>query len=76
VSGLFVFPTYPTLFAAVEMDNTGSIRIGNVAFNHPFLIPGTEMIVSSMILAFIFGGMMLLPTPGRDGKFLQNSGLA
>ncbi|MFA0705660.1 anaerobic C4-dicarboxylate transporter, partial [Vibrio sp. 10N.222.48.A3] len=28
VSALFVLPTYPTLLAAVEMDDTGSTRIG------------------------------------------------
>jgi anaerobic C4-dicarboxylate transporter DcuA len=35
VSALFVLPTYPTLLAAVEMDDTGSTRIGKAVFNHP-----------------------------------------
>jgi hypothetical protein len=35
-----VLPTYPTLLAAVEMDDTGSTRIGKYVFNHAFLIPG------------------------------------
>lgn len=39
VSALFVLPTYPTLLAAVEMDDTGSTRIGKFVFNHSFLIP-------------------------------------
>lgn len=39
VSALFVLPTYPTLLAAVEMDDTGSTRIGKYVFNHAFLIP-------------------------------------
>lgn len=39
VSALFVLPTYPTLLAAVEMDDTGSTRIGNLVFNHPFFVP-------------------------------------
>ncbi len=39
VSALFVLPTYPTLIAAVEMDDTGSTRIGKFVFNHPFIIP-------------------------------------
>ena len=38
VSALFVLPTYPTLLAAVEMDDTGSTRIGKFVFNHPFLL--------------------------------------
>ena len=42
VSALFVLPTYPTLLAAVEMDDTGSTRIGKAVFNHPFLVPRSE----------------------------------
>ncbi|WP_016603166.1 anaerobic C4-dicarboxylate transporter, partial [Yersinia pestis] len=41
VSGLFILPTYPTLVAAVQMDDTGTTRIGRFVFNHPFFIPGT-----------------------------------
>ena len=41
VSGLFILPTYPTLVAAVQMDDTGTTRIGKFVFNHPFFIPGT-----------------------------------
>jgi anaerobic C4-dicarboxylate transporter DcuA len=43
-SALFVLPTYPTLLAAVEMDDTGSTRIGKYVFNHAFLIPGVVAI--------------------------------
>ncbi|WP_299789388.1 anaerobic C4-dicarboxylate transporter [uncultured Shewanella sp.] len=59
VSALFVLPTYPTLLAAVQMDDTGSTRIGNMVFNHPFLIPGLVTITTSVALGFAFGGMML-----------------
>ncbi|MCU7987873.1 anaerobic C4-dicarboxylate transporter [Shewanella sp. SW24] len=59
VSALFVLPTYPTLLAAVEMDDTGSTRIGKAVFNHPFLVPGVVTIATSVALAFLFGGMML-----------------
>ncbi|AZG34080.1 MULTISPECIES: anaerobic C4-dicarboxylate transporter [Shewanella] len=59
VSALFVLPTYPTLLAAVEMDDTGSTRIGKAVFNHPFLIPGVVTIATSVALAFLFGGMVL-----------------
>ncbi len=59
VSALFVLPTYPTLLAAVQMDDTGSTRIGNMVFNHPFLIPGLVTISTSVALGFAFGGMML-----------------
>jgi anaerobic C4-dicarboxylate transporter DcuA len=59
VSALFVLPTYPTLLAAVEMDDTGSTRIGKAVFNHPFLIPGVVTIATSVALAFLIGGMIL-----------------
>ncbi|MGO2498299.1 MAG: anaerobic C4-dicarboxylate transporter [Vibrio litoralis] len=59
VSALFVLPTYPTLLAAVEMDDTGSTRIGKWVFNHPFMIPGVVTIASSVMLGFVFGGFLL-----------------
>ncbi|BBQ51780.1 anaerobic C4-dicarboxylate transporter [Aeromonas jandaei] len=59
VSALFVLPTYPTLLAAVEMDDTGSTRIGKAVFNHPFFIPGTATIAIAVALGFFFGGIML-----------------
>ncbi len=59
VSALFVLPTYPTLLAAVEMDDTGSTRIGNLVFNHPFMIPGVITIAAAVTLGFIFGGFIL-----------------
>ncbi|AEX72148.1 hypothetical protein CDCE8392_1155 [Corynebacterium diphtheriae CDCE 8392] len=45
--------------AAVEMDDTGSTRIGKAVFNHPFLIPGTVGIAISVALGFLFGGLIL-----------------
>ncbi len=59
VSALFVLPTYPTLLAAVEMDDTGSTKIGKYVFNHSFIIPGIVTIASSVIFGFILGGLIL-----------------
>lgn len=59
VSALFVLPTYPTLIAAVEMDDTGSTRIGKYVFNHPFFIPGVVTIAFAVLFGFIFGGIIL-----------------
>ena len=59
VSALFVLPTYPTLLAAVEMDDTGSTQIGKYVFNHPFIIPGTVCIAISVALGFAFGSVIL-----------------
>lgn len=58
VSALFILPTYPTLLAAVEMDDTGSTRIGKAVFNHPFLIPGTVSIVASVLLSYLLGALI------------------
>ncbi len=59
VSALFILPTYPTLLAAVEFDDTGSTRIGKYVFDHPFIIPGTLTIVFAVILGFIIGHIVL-----------------
>lgn len=59
VSALFVLPTYPTLLAAVEMDDTGSTRIGKYVFNHPFFIPGVTTITSAVALGFTFGSLFI-----------------
>ena len=59
VSALFVLPTYPTLLAAVEMDDTGSTRIGRWVFNHPFMIPGVVAISLSVALGFLVGNWVL-----------------
>ncbi len=59
VSALFVLPTYPTLLAAVEFDDTGSTRIGKYVFDHPFIIPGVLTITLSVVLAFLIGNMVL-----------------
>lgn len=54
VSALFVLPTYPTLLAAIEFDDTGSTRLGKYVFDHPFLIPG----VVTTTLAVTFGFLL------------------
>lgn len=59
VSALFVLPTYPTLLAAVEMDDTGTTRIGKAVINHPFLLPGVLGIAYSVALGFLIGPIVL-----------------
>ena len=59
VSALFVLPTYPTLLGAVQMDDTGSTRIGKLVFNHPFFIPGVLAIAISVALGFVVAPLML-----------------
>jgi len=59
VSGLFILPTYPTLVAAVQMDDTGTTRIGRFVFNHPFFIPGTIGVFLSVLFSFALGALVL-----------------
>lgn len=53
VSALFVLPTYPTLLGAVQMDDTGSTKLGKYVFNHAFLIPGVLAIALSVTFGFV-----------------------
>ena len=57
VSALFVLPTYPTLLGAVQMDYTGTTRIGKWVFNHAFFIPGVLAIVIAVALGFVAAGL-------------------
>ncbi|MCI5787042.1 MAG: anaerobic C4-dicarboxylate transporter [Helicobacter trogontum] len=57
VSALFVLPTYPTLLGAVQMDDTGSTRIGKFVFNHSFILPGIIAVAFAVALGFIVAPM-------------------
>ena len=59
VSALFVLPTYPTLLAAIEFDDTGSTRIGKYVFNHPFLIPGVLTISLAVTFGFLLAPLII-----------------
>jgi anaerobic C4-dicarboxylate transporter DcuA len=59
VSALFILPTYPTLLAAVQMDDTGTTQIGKAVFNHPFILPGLINIAIAVALGFVFGSFIL-----------------
>lgn len=58
VSALFVLPTYPTLLGAVQMDDTGTTRIGKWVFNHSFFIPGVLAIFFLVALGFVVCGFV------------------
>lgn len=53
VSGLFILPTYPTLLGAVQMDDTGTTKIGKFIFNHSMLVPCILCIFISVGLGFV-----------------------
>ena len=57
VSGLFILPTYPTLLGAVQMDDTGTTKIGKFIFNHSMLLPCILCIFISVALGFVLAPM-------------------
>lgn len=59
VTGLYLLPTYPTTVAAIEMDDTGSTRIGKYVFNHPFLLPGVTSVAVAVLLGFAVTAVIL-----------------
>ena len=58
-SSLFILPTYPTLLAAVELDDTGSTRLGTRFFDHPFLIPGLVATGLSVVFGFLLAALVM-----------------
>ena len=58
VSGLFVLPTYPTTLGAIQMDDTGTTRIGKWIFNHSFSLPGMLAVFFSVALGFVVCGLI------------------
>ncbi|QDK12593.1 anaerobic C4-dicarboxylate transporter family protein [Klebsiella aerogenes] len=50
-ASLFILPNYPTLLAAVELDVTGSTKLGRHIIDHPFLLPGLASVLLSILFA-------------------------
>ncbi len=50
-ASLFILPNYPTLLAAVTLDDTGSTKLGNRIIDHPFIVPGLMATVLSILFA-------------------------
>jgi anaerobic C4-dicarboxylate transporter DcuA len=59
VNGYFFLPTYATLLAAISFDQTGTTRIGKYVLNHSFMLPGVVATVSSVVIAFLIGKIIL-----------------
>jgi anaerobic C4-dicarboxylate transporter DcuA len=53
VSGDFVIPGYPTLLAAINMDRTGTTKIGKYVLNHSFMLPGLVTTVVSIVFGIL-----------------------
>ncbi len=50
--GYFFLPNYPTDIATVNMDRTGTTKIGKYVLNHSFMIPGLIVVVVSTAMAY------------------------
>jgi len=58
VYGYFFIPNYPTDIATINIDRTGSTKIGKYVLNHSFMVPGLiSVLVSTVVcyaLAYLF----------------------
>lgn len=59
VANYYLLPNYPTTVAAMEMDDTGSTRVGRNVFAHPFVMPGTVSIAVCIVLGFLLAPLVL-----------------
>jgi len=53
VNGLFFLPTYGTIIAAVNFDQTGTTKIGKYLLNHSFMIPGLVVTICSVLIGIL-----------------------
>ncbi len=53
VNGYFFLPTYGTVIAAVNFDQTGTTKIGKYLINHSFMLPGLVTTISAVVLALL-----------------------
>jgi len=50
----FFLPGYPTLLAAINIDRTGTTKIGKYVINHSFLRPGLVAVIVAIASGFLF----------------------
>lgn len=53
VNSFFFIPSYPTMVAAVELDQSGTTRVGKFIINHSFMLPGIAATGSACIASFL-----------------------
>jgi anaerobic C4-dicarboxylate transporter DcuA len=53
VNGYFFLPTYGTIIAGVNFDQTGTTKIGKYLINHSFMIPGLVTTISAVLIALL-----------------------
>lgn len=52
-NSVFLLPTYGTLLAAVNFDQTGTTKIGRYLLNHSFLLPGLVTVATAIVIALL-----------------------
>lgn len=57
-SSYFMLPGYPTLLAAINMDRTGSTKIGKYVVDHSFMRPGLVTIMVAVVSGFIISSLI------------------
>lgn len=59
VTGIFLLPTYPTSLAAMEMDTTGTTRVGKYILNHPFMLPALLGVIAGVAFGFAWAPIIV-----------------
>lgn len=55
--GYFFIPNYPTDIATVNMDRSGTTKIGKYVFNHSFMVPGLISVAVSTIVCYTLASL-------------------
>jgi anaerobic C4-dicarboxylate transporter DcuB len=59
VYGYFFIPNYPSDIATVNFDTSGTTKIGKWYFNHSFMLVGLISVISSCVVGYMIGQMLL-----------------
>ncbi|HEX6901388.1 MAG TPA: anaerobic C4-dicarboxylate transporter family protein, partial [Thermoanaerobaculia bacterium] len=52
-NSVFFLPTYGTVLAAVNFDQTGTTKIGKYLLNHSFMRPGLVTMATAIVIALL-----------------------
>ena len=55
--GYFFIPNYPTDIATVNMDRSGTTKIGKFVLNHSFMVPGLICVVVSTLVCYLLSSI-------------------
>jgi anaerobic C4-dicarboxylate transporter DcuA len=57
VNSIFFLPGYPTLLAAINIDRTGTTKIGKFLINHSFMRPGMVALIVAVAAGFLLNSL-------------------